>query len=167
MKELCFSRVTSAGPVVTSLASVQTDRTTIKLPILTALLLLTPLMSTPAAPSSLTPDLLILNAQCAWADRAQTEAVAIASHTLRRQAHRRYARSGPKDALLTPVNAPCYRGSTRIMHWLSGGYSITNVDLRGATSPAELARRLEARRQFPPGADSRRLGTQVPGAIAH
>ena len=38
------------------------------------------------------------------------------------------------------------------VHWLSGGYSITNVDLRAASSPAEMARRIgEFAKILPPG----------------
>lgn len=154
---MCFSRVTSAGPVVTSLASVQTDRTTIKLPILTALLLLTPLMSTPAAPSSLTPDLLILNAAVRTMDRTapQAEAVAITGNRIAavgRTADLR-ALAGPKTRVIDAGGRSVLPGfNDAHVHWLSGGYSITNVDLRDATSPAELARRLgEFARRIPAG----------------
>lgn len=110
----------------------------------------TALAETPA----LVPDLLILDADVRTMDDAcpRAEAVAIFGN--------RIAAVGSTAALrrLAGVNTRVIEGRGRTVlpgfndahvHWLSGGFSLTNVDLRDARSPAEFARRIgeHARRQ--------------------
>lgn len=107
--------------------------------------------------ASLAPDLLILNAAVRTMDPAQpkAEAVAISGNRivlvgstaqlrLLAGANTRVIEAGGKSVL------PGFNDAH--VHWLSGGFSITNVDLRNAASPTELARRLgDYAQELPPG----------------
>lgn len=115
------------------------------LPVITILLVM--LASANAEKSSLAPDLILLNAAVRTMDAAQpkAEAVAVAgkrivavgtSATLR-------ALAGTKTRLVDAGGKSVLPGfNDAHVHWLMGGYSITNVDLRDATSPAEFTRRI-------------------------
>ena len=106
---------------------------------------------------SLAPDLIIVNAAIRTMDEAhpQAEALAIKGNRIAALGStteiRALAGAGTRviDAHQRSV-LPGFNDAH--VHWLSGGYSITNVDLRDATSPAELARRLgEHAKQLPKG----------------
>ena len=110
-------------------------------------ILLAMLTFTQAEKPMLVPDLIILNAAIRTMDAARPKAEAIAvvgKHIVAVGA----------DAELRPLAGAQTRvvdaGGKSVLpgfndahvHWLSGGYSITNVDLRDASSPAEMARRI-------------------------
>lgn len=113
--------------------------------------------STPAAPASLAPDLLILNAAVRTMDAAQpkAEAVAILGNRILAVGATADLRSlaGPKTRVINADGKSVLPGfNDAHVHWLSGGFSITNVDLRDASSPAEFARRIgEFAKKLPKG----------------
>lgn len=113
--------------------------------------------STPAAPASLAPDLLILNAAVRTMDAAQpkAEAVAILGNRILAVGATADLRSlaGPKTRVIDAGGKSVLPGfNDAHVHWLSGGFSITNVDLRDASSPAEFARRIgEFAKKLPKG----------------
>jgi predicted amidohydrolase YtcJ len=100
-----------------------------------------------SASSSLHPDLLILNAAMRTMDSAhpQAEAVAIAGNRIVAVGSTAdlHPLAGPHTRIIDAGGKSVLPGfNDAHVHWLEGGFSITNVDLREATSPAELARRL-------------------------
>lgn len=116
--------------------------------------MLTPLS---AFPAQIAPDLLVLNPAVRTMDPARPAAEAVAvlgnrvvavgpSRELRRLA-------GPQTRVVDARGRSLLPGfNDAHVHWLSGGFALTNVDLRDAASPAELARRLGAfARQLPRG----------------
>jgi predicted amidohydrolase YtcJ len=122
-----------------------------------AALLLPMLTTTLAQNPSLAPDLVIINASIHTMDAARPTAGALAIR-------------GNRILALgsTPEIRPLAGAKTRVVdanehtvlpgfndahvHWLMGGFSITNVDLRDATSPGEFARRLgEHAKRIPRG----------------
>ncbi|HEY9174918.1 MAG TPA: amidohydrolase [Verrucomicrobiae bacterium] len=113
--------------------------------------------STPATPASLAPDLLILNAAVRTMDAAQpkAEAVAILGNRILAVGATADLRSlaGPKTRVIDAGGKSVLPGfNDAHVHWLSGGFSITNVDLRDASSPAEFARRIgEFAKKLPKG----------------
>ena len=127
-------------------------------PLIVAVTLLSAMLnSTPAAPASLAPDLLILNAAVRTMDVTQprAEAVAILGNRLVAVGSTADLRllAGPKTRVLDAGGRSVLPGfNDAHVHWLSGGFSITNVDLRDASSPAEFARRIgEFARRLPKG----------------
>jgi hypothetical protein len=107
--------------------------------------------------SALAPDLIIVHANIHTMEARQPRASALAvlgnrivavgkTEAIRPLAGRktRIIHAGKKLVL------PGFNDSH--VHFLSGGFSLSQVDLRGAKSPAELARRLaEFARKIPPG----------------
>src|SRR5262245_39760950 len=95
---------------------------------------------------SLAPDLLIVNAAVRTMDDAQPRAEAVAVSGNRIVA---VGTTGDLRALAGPKTRVVNAGGKSVLpgfndahvHWLSGGYSITNVDLRDAASREEFARR--------------------------
>lgn len=111
------------------------------------ILLFTMLHSAPAQTTSLAPDLLILNATVRTMDPAQPTAAAVAISGNRISAVGASANlrplAGPKTRVIDAVGKLVLPGfNDAHVHWLTGGFSITNVDLRGARSPDEFARRI-------------------------
>lgn len=105
------------------------------------------LTSAPAQTPSLAPDLLILNAVVGTMDPAQPAASAVAISGNRISAVGASADlrplAGPKTRVIDAGGKLVLPGfNDAHVHWLSGGFSITNVDLRGAKSPDEFARRI-------------------------
>ncbi len=105
------------------------------------------LNSAPAQTPSLAPDLLILNAVVRTMDPAQpaASAVAISGNRISVVGASADLRplAGPKTRVIDAGGKLVLPGfNDAHVHWLSGGFSITNVDLRGAKSPDEFARRI-------------------------
>jgi predicted amidohydrolase YtcJ len=122
-----------------------------------SILLFTMLTPTQAEKPSLAPDLLILNAAIRTMDAAQpkAEAVAILGNRIAVVGSTADLRplAGPKTRVIDAGGRSVLPGfNDAHVHWLSGGFSITNVDLRDASSPAEMARRIgEYARKIPKG----------------
>ena len=105
------------------------------------------LNSAQAESPSLAPDLLIFNAAVRTMDDAHptAEAVAIAGNRIAAVGTSAGLRplAGPKTRVIDAGGKSVLPGfNDAHVHWLSGGFSVTNVDLRDAASPAELARRI-------------------------
>lgn len=117
-------------------------------PILPVITIFSTMLAAVAAENlQLPPELVILNAAVRTMDaaRPQAEAVAVSGN--------RIAALGPSaeiKALAGPKTRVVDAGGQSVLpgfndahvHWLMGGYSITNVDLRDATSPAEFSKRI-------------------------
>ena len=127
-------------------------------PILPVITIFSTMLATVAAENlQLPPELVILNAAVRTMDaaRPQAEAVAVSGN--------RIAALGPSaeiKALAGPKTRVVDAGGQSVLpgfndahvHWLMGGYSITNVDLRDATSPAEFSKRIaEFAQKIPKG----------------
>jgi len=116
--------------------------------------MLTPLT---AFSARIVPDLLVFNAAVRTmdAEQPQAEAVAVLGNRIVAVGSSKELRAlaGPATRLVDAAGRSVLPGfNDAHVHWLSGGFSLTNVDLRDAASPAELARRLEAfARQLPKG----------------
>lgn len=116
-------------------------------------------MLTPLSASSaqIVPDLLVLNAAVRTMDPARpaAEAVAVLGNRIVAVGATRELRglAGPQTRIVDGRGRSLLPGfNDAHVHWLSGGFALTNVDLRDASSPAELARRLGAfTRQLPRG----------------
>src|SRR5208283_517947 len=117
-------------------------------------------MLTNAAPSkqpSLAPDLVIVNASVHTMDDANPTAgaVAIAGNRIAAVGSTPEIRAlaGPGTRLVDAAGKLVLPGfNDAHVHFLSGGYSLANVDLRDASSPAELARGLsEYAKKLPKG----------------
>src|SRR5262245_30916438 len=97
------------------------------------------LTATAAEKPLLAPDLIILNAAVRTMDAAQprAEAVAVAGNriaALGSSADLR-ALAGPKTRVIDAGGKSVLPGfNDAHVHWLDGGYSITNVELRNASS---------------------------------
>lgn len=110
-------------------------------------LLFAMLNSSPAGTPVLAPDLIIVNAAVRTMDGAQPKAEAVAVSGNRIAA---VGTSAELRALAGPNTRVIDAGGKSVLpgfndahvHWLMGGYSITNVDLRDATSPAEFTKRI-------------------------
>lgn len=107
------------------------------------------LSSLSAAPSALPPDLIIHNGSVhTMAPTLPTaEAVAITGNRIVAvgKSADLLALAGGKTRLIDAQKRTVLPGfNDAHVHWLSGGFSITNVDLRSAKSPQELAQRLAA-----------------------
>lgn len=97
--------------------------------------------------ASLSPDLVIINASIHTMDEAQPKAEAVAvlgnrivvvgaTGDIR-------ALAGPKTRLVDAGGKNVFPGfNDAHVHFISGGYSLSSVDLRDAKSPKEMARRL-------------------------
>src|SRR6187455_2145839 len=128
-----------------------------KLPTLTATLLIAMLTTSPAQQPSLAPDLVIINASIHTMDGTRPTAGALALSGNRIVAlgstSEIRALAGAKTRVVDAGARTVLPGfNDAHVHWLSGGFSITNVDLRDAASPAEMARRLsEYAKKLPKG----------------
>src|SRR5438552_530332 len=97
--------------------------------------------------ASLLPDLAILNAtvHTMFGRQPQVEAVAIWGNRLAAVGSSAEIRAltGKKTRLIDAQKRLVLPGfNDAHVHFLTGGFSLANVDLRDAQSPAELARRL-------------------------
>jgi predicted amidohydrolase YtcJ len=97
--------------------------------------------------ASLAPDLVIVNASVHTMDESlpRAEAVAILGNRILLAGSTADIRSlaGPKTRIVDAGGKNVFPGfNDAHVHFLSGGYSLSNVDLRDARSPEEMARRL-------------------------
>lgn len=105
----------------------------------------------------LPPELVILNAAVRTMDaaRPQAEAVAVSGNRIAAlgTSAEIKALAGPKTRVVDAGGQSVLPGfNDAHVHWLMGGYSITNVDLRDATSPAEFSKRIaEFAQKIPKG----------------
>lgn len=115
------------------------------------------LTAVPAAPPVIVPDLLILNAAVRTMDDRQPAAGAVAVLGNRIAAVGSTADlrplAGARTRVIDAAGKSVLPGfNDAHVHWLMGGFSITNVDLRDAASPAEFARRIaNFAKQLPKG----------------
>lgn len=96
---------------------------------------------------SLAPDLIIVNAAVRTMDDAQleAEAVAVSGNHIAAVGSTPEIKSlaGPKTRVIDAGGKSVLPGfNDAHVHWLMGGYSITNVDLRNATSREEFTKRI-------------------------
>src|SRR5262249_23874469 len=111
----------------------------------------------PINAASLSPDLVIMSASVHTMDprQAQAEAVAICGNRIAAVGSGAEIRAlaNPKTRLIDAHKRLLLPGfNDAHVHFLTGGFSLSNVDLRDAESPAELARRLaEYARKQPKG----------------
>ena len=110
-----------------------------------------PMLTTPAPAnaSSLVPDLVIINASIHTMDAARPTAGAVAVVGNRIAAIGSTAEiralAGKGTHVIDAAGKTVFPGfNDAHVHFLMGGFSLANVDLRDASSPEELARRLEA-----------------------
>jgi predicted amidohydrolase YtcJ len=128
-------------------------RTSIALAILAAMLKSTALAKDPVVAA----DLVILNASIHTMDEAKPTATAVAILGNRILAVGSTAEvkplAGPRTRVVDAGKKVVLPGfNDAHVHWLTGGFSITNVDLRDAQSPAEFAQRLgDYARKLPKG----------------
>lgn len=106
------------------------------------------LTSTHAQKLPFAPDLIIVNAAGRTMDDAQpiAEAVAIAGNRIAAVGSTAEirAQAGAKTRVIDAQGKSLLPGfNDSHVHWLAGGYSITNVDLRDAGSRAEFTRRIQ------------------------
>jgi len=97
--------------------------------------------------ASLAPDLAIVNASVHTMDEAQPRAEAVATLGNRIVAVGSTAKiqalTGPKTRIVDAAGKNVFPGfNDAHVHFLTGGYSLSSVDLRDARSPEEMARRL-------------------------
>jgi predicted amidohydrolase YtcJ len=122
-----------------------------------ALLFVAMLTSTRAQKLPLAPDLIIVNAAGRTMDDAQplAEAVAITGNRIAAVGVTAEIRAlaGAKTRVIDAQGKSLLPGfNDSHVHWLTGGYSITNVDLRDASSRAEFTRRIgEFTKKLPKG----------------
>ena len=105
------------------------------------------LTTTQAETPSLAPDLLIVNANVRTMDDAKpiAEAIAISGNRIAVVGTSADLRVlvGPRTRVVDACGKSVLPGfNDSHVHWLSGGFSITNVDLRDANSQAEFTRRI-------------------------
>ncbi len=105
------------------------------------------LATTQAQNPALAPDLIIVNAAVRTMDDTQprAEAVAISGNRIAAVGTSAALRvlAGPKTRIVDAGGKSVLPGfNDAHVHWLSGGYSITNVDLRDASSRAEFTKRI-------------------------
>jgi len=119
--------------------------------------LLAMLTTTQAQQPSLAPDFVIVNASIHTMDAARPTAgaLAIAGNRIMTLGATTEIRSlaGAKTRVVDANERTVLPGfNDAHVHWLMGGFSITNVDLRDATSPQEFARRIgEHAKKIPKG----------------
>lgn len=109
--------------------------------------LLFAMLTTHAQPPALAPDLIIINGAVRTMDDLQprAEAVAIAGNRIVAVGATAELRplAGARTRVIDGGGKSVLPGfNDAHVHWLSGGFSITNVDLRDAKSPYEFARRI-------------------------
>ncbi len=97
--------------------------------------------------AGLAPDLIIFNATLHTMDAARptTEAVAVVGNRIAAvgSSTEICALAGPKTRMLDGKGNNVLPGfNDAHVHYLTGGFSLTNVDLRDASSPEEMARRV-------------------------
>src|SRR2546426_291313 len=126
--------------------------------VLGSIILLFTAMATPAAElKSLAPDLLIVNAAVHTMDETQPTATAIAVSGNRIVAvgatDELQPYAGPKTRIINAQGRNVFPGfNDAHVHFLMGGFSLSNVDLRDAQSTGEMARRLgEYAKKLPKG----------------
>ncbi len=105
------------------------------------------LMTTSVSAAVLAPDLLILNAAVRTLDpaRPQAEALAVAGNRIVALGRTDELRSmaGPGTRVIDAGGRSVLPGfNDAHVHWLSGGFALTNVNLRDAATPAEFIRRI-------------------------
>ena len=121
------------------------------------LALIMPTTAAPAQQPSLAPNLVIVNASVHTMDEAQPTAGAVAVLGNRIAAigstGEIRALAGPGTRVVDAAGKLVLPGfNDAHVHFLSGGFSLANVDLRDASSPTELARRLgEYAKKLPKG----------------
>ena len=151
-----FLRVTTQRPAVKTLSRLNQRAEMKSLIPLIALLLAMPATLRAQKPS-LAPDLIIVNAAVRTMDEArpQAEALAISGNRIAAVGTSTEIRAlaGPKTRVVDALKKSVLPGfNDAHVHWLLGGFSITNVDLRDAKSPAEFARRIsEHAKKIPKG----------------
>ena len=97
--------------------------------------------------ASLAPDLVIVNAAIHTMDEAQpkAQALAVSGNRIAAVGSTGNIRSlaGPKARVIDAGGKNVFPGfNDAHVHFLTGGYSLSSVDLRDAKSPEEMARRL-------------------------
>jgi predicted amidohydrolase YtcJ len=111
----------------------------------------------PAKDANLAPELLLLNATVHTMDDSQpsAEAVAVLNNRIIAVGSTVELRAlaGPKTRVIDAGGKNVFPGfNDAHVHFLTGGFSLANVDLRDAKSPEEMARRLgEYARKLPKG----------------
>jgi predicted amidohydrolase YtcJ len=151
------SRVTTAAPGAKNRPLPKPVLPNVKRTVPPILFLLAMLHSAPAAGPALAPDLLIVNAAVRTMDDARptAEAIAVAGNRIAAVGTSADLRAlaGPKTRVIDARGRSVLPGfNDAHVHWLSGGFSITNVDLRDASSPAEFTRRIgEFAKKIPKG----------------
>ncbi len=117
-------------------------------PILPVITIFSTMLAAVAAENlQLPPELVILNAAVRTMDaaRPQAEAVAVSGNRIAALGTSAEIKTlaGPKTRVVDAGGQSVLPGfNDAHVHWLMGGYSITNVDLRDATSPAEFSKRI-------------------------
>jgi predicted amidohydrolase YtcJ len=96
---------------------------------------------------SLSPDLIVVNGSVCTMDESdpRAEAVAILGERIVSVGSNREIRAlaGPATQVIDAGQGTVLPGfNDAHVHFLAGGFSLSNVDLRGATSPADLVARL-------------------------
>jgi hypothetical protein len=129
-----------------------------KIPVAVAVIAFAMLNTTaPAKPSSLAPDLVIINAAVHTMDEAHptAQAVAVSGNRIAAVGSTAEIRAltGPETRVIDAAGKLVLPGfNDAHVHFLMGGFSLANVDLRDASSTAELARRLgEYAKKLPKG----------------
>jgi predicted amidohydrolase YtcJ len=144
-------------PGVKNLPLLKPTAPKVKLFGLLTIFLSTMLSTAQAEKASLAPDLIILDASIHTMDavRPTAEALAIAGNRIAALGSTAEIRAlaGPKTRVIDAGKRTVLPGfNDAHVHWLSGGFSITNVDLRDADSPAEFIRRIaEFAKKIPKG----------------
>src|SRR5947207_2442257 len=110
-------------------------------------LLLTMLTTYSKSEPSLSPNLVIINASIHTMDENKSTAAAVAILANRIAAigstPEIRALAGPKTRVIDARGKVIFPGfNDAHVHFLMGGFSLSNVDLREAKSPEEMARRL-------------------------
>src|SRR5689334_1613994 len=100
-----------------------------------------------ATAASLAPDLVIVNASVHTMDEShpRAEAIAISGNRLVAVGSTAeiQALAGPRTRVVNAKGNNVFPGfNDAHVHFLSGGYSLSSVDLRDAKSPEEMTRRL-------------------------
>ena len=152
-----FPGVTTPLPLTRTAPRVCTKRIQMKLSNLIVASLLAMLTTTQAQQPSLAPEFVIVNASIHTMDAARPTAgaLAIAGNRIMALGATTEIRSlaGAKTRVVDANQRTVLPGfNDAHVHWLMGGFSITNVDLRDATSPQEFARRIgEHAKNLPKG----------------
>jgi predicted amidohydrolase YtcJ len=108
-----------------------------------------PMLTAQAKEPSLAPDLIIFNARVHTMDEAHpnAEAVAVLGNRIAAVGSSKDLRAlaGPRTRVIDAHQHTVFPGfNDAHVHYLMGGFSLSNVDLRDASSPEEMARRLAA-----------------------